>query len=132
MSLLRNFKPRLLQPLTPPAPFVESFVLDTQHVVSDADGNLIATRMVKEPCFRAIPRSVLAHENETADMYSIENQIANGFDLSEIKTPYFKQTIDDAESVSNYMASLDYDSLTIQPTQTPQSNETTIENSGKE
>lgn len=102
MSLLRNFNSPSPAPCPIGAVFYDSKIVDTISEVKDTEGNVIAERPSREVVRRSIPDAEFCHQ-ESAELYSIENMMATGMPMERVTTPYFKQSLDDATNVFNYL-----------------------------
>lgn len=102
MSILRNFKSTSPSPCPLGAVFYDSKIVDTISEVKDTEGNVIASRPTREVIRRSIPDSDFVHQ-ESAELYSIENMMATGMPMDRVTKPYFKQSIDDATLVFNFL-----------------------------
>lgn len=102
MSILRNFISQSLVPSPIGAVFYDSKIVDTISEVKDTEGNVIAERPSREVIRRSIPDAEFVHQ-ESAELYSIENMMATGMPMERVTTPYFKQSLDEATLVFNYL-----------------------------
>lgn len=102
MSLLRNFNSQSPAPCPIGATFYDSKVVDVISEVKDTLGNVVAERPSREVVRRSIPDEEFVHQ-ESAELYSIENMLATGMPMERVTTPYFKQSLDDATFVFNYL-----------------------------